>query len=82
MHKSAFAHTELANRKFELASQIRQYQRSMDHLSVSDFAELAGCSSNTMYKIINCKESQITLDKLYVALITLGATVNMRILAV
>lgn len=77
----SFARLELANRKEELAEPLRQafLASGMSQVMLGD---VLGVSVYTISKISRNRISGVSLDKLYLLAVSLGLSVNMKIVNV
>lgn len=79
-HQS-FARVELANRKAELAEQLIEAfeQTGMKSYGLGPYC---GVSSKTIDRIVNKKGKGITIDLMYLIAVSLGLSVNMKVINV
>lgn len=79
--RQSFARVELANRKAELAKQLIEAfeQTGMKSYGLGPYC---GVSSKTIDRIVNKKGVGITIDLMYLIAVSLGLSVNMKVVNV
>lgn len=75
----SFALEELRNRKTELARLLRHYCELRGADTSRTAAKVLMCSDTTAGRIITNQEHLITLDKLYAMHVSLGNSVNVKV---
>lgn len=78
---SAFARTELANRKAELAKPLQEFFKASG-MSLLALADYCGVSHTTVGKINRGKLDDVSFDKLYLMTVGMGLSVNMKVVCV
>lgn len=76
-----FARVELANRKEELCKSLQEAFKETG-LTLPEIADLCGVSNTTIAVIKTQAARGVTLDKMFLIAVSLGLSVNMKIVCV